>query len=200
MANSDSVPVHGMSARRLRDQELNRAAYLRLISAHVPGPLRNIVDIRYGSGRLALEVSALFSDPDVLGVEADAETHRRALRPDRGYVLQRRYEARGDLPPEWYAAGCDLLLGDFSDVTKRNRGDAEVAARDLAPGWFAFTDVAAGKLHLHRRTYGLSAGGGLEEYWQSWGLPGYGLVGWERAHYRVSIGLFRRDADEKAPG
>lgn len=194
--NSAVVPVVGMSSRCLKDQELNRMALEALLSEHLPpgsprgSSIRLVLDIRYGLGEYAKTVCRLYPRASYYGVECDRATYAQCWCPPSGDVVCVRFDPHAEYLSRW-SESWDLLLGDFSNVTVKNRTDAVEACASIGPRYFLFADVGCMRLHLHWKTYGLTAPD-LDEYWQRWTLPGYSLVGWQRAHPRCSLALYKR--------
>lgn len=172
---------------RFRDLVNNRRAMESLLPSIDPPP-DWVLDIRYGVGDWAKAVRRKFPAAHIVGFELDEETAEGAWK-----------DANVDLFVEaWVpqtSRAVDLLLADFNMTTVLHRDLLDEAVKAISPGWLIFTDVAAGKLHLNYRSYGLESSD-LSSYWRGFVVKGYRLVRYERTHRAASTALYQR----KNPG
>ena len=188
MLNSDVVPVLSMPEWRRRDQ-IKGTECIAALAAKIKLPIKTLLDIRYGLGHTAATLVEDHPGLRVYGFEIDTPTYQAAWKPQRGEVLLGRYDSPGNLPKHWPRM-FDLVIAEFSNVTKHSRQQLDVAVVGLPCRYLIFEDVAVMRLHLHHRTYGFDERCTLEQYSHSFKVEGYASVAWAKAHARASFGLY----------
>jgi hypothetical protein len=179
---------HNTPAKDIKPKDLaaNTKALAELLD-FVEGPIKQIVDIRYGLGGWAQEYTSQWPRARVVAYEQDEETAAKAWTND-----QVNLEVGPFKPQEFPFYHVDLLLADFNTLTVLKDTLLVEALAVIEPKWVIFTDVCCSKLHLNYRSYGLKKSDGLDAYWCKFAVEGYGLVRWRKFHHAASSALYQR--------